>query len=389
MDSLADSNPKLYTLIWVGLTCVFIVASSYAVGVLASGIARAAGKGKIYQRRTFAGYFFASPWIVGFILFVVGPAILSLYWSFTDLRLGETPIWTPPWEGWGNYIRLLTDDDKFGISLSNSLYMTVIGLPLQLATAFGLALLVSQGLRGEKIFRMIYYLPIVLAGSAAVLIAWRLMLNPNNGLINGIIRVAIDAVPPLGWFNQLFIYVTELSNALFMALQRGTWTPVTNVLEAGFPAADRMPLWHTNQLWSKPSIVLLSLWSTGTMMLIYLAALKGIPQEIHDAAAVDGASSWQKFFRITFPLVTPATFYNLVVGVIATLQIFDQSYVLTRDGGPAESTYFVAYYLWRSTFRYNRVGYGAAMSWILMVIILVLTLIQFRLSNRWVYYEGE
>jgi multiple sugar transport system permease protein len=150
-----------------------------------------------------------------------------------------------------------------------------------------------------------------------------------------------------------------------------------------------MPLWHQSQLWSKPAIIFIGVWSCGAMMMIYLAALCSVPTHLYEAALVDGANGWQRFWRITFPMISPATFYNLVVGIIATLQIFEQSYVLTDNGGPAQSTYFVAYYLWRSTFRFNKIGYGAAMSWILLVLILVLTLIQFRLANRWVYYEYE
>jgi multiple sugar transport system permease protein len=123
-------------------------------------------------------------------------------------------------------------------------------------------------------------------------------------------------------------------------------------------------------------------------MVVYLAALKGVPREVYEAAEVDGATPWQRFRHITLPLITPATFYNLITGIIATLQIFEMSYILTRDGGPAQSTYFVAYYLWRATFRFNEVGYGAAMSWALLLIILVITTIQFRLGRRWVYYEA-
>lgn len=124
------------------------------------------------------------------------------------------------------------------------------------------------------------------------------------------------------------------------------------------------------------------------MMVVYLAALKNVPQQLYEAAEVDGATIWQRFRYITLPLITPATFYNLITGLIATLQIFELSYILTRDGGPAQSTYFVAYYLWRATFRFNEIGYGAAMSWVLLVIILLITAIQFRIAQRWVYYEA-
>jgi multiple sugar transport system permease protein len=383
LAQLAESNPKLYTLVWAIATFLFIILSSLAFGALAKFIAKLRGKNQLYQDRTFAGYLFASPWIVGYLIFVVGPTLASLYWSGTRFRLPDPPQWV----GLANYAQLLTGDIKFRVSLLNSLYMTVIGLPLQLLTALVLAMLLYQRLRGERVFRMVYYLPVMLATSSAMLITWRLVLNPNNGMLNTIIRILGDAVPSLGWLTRGFVYVVELSSGLFVGLQRGSYTLFQGILERGFPGLDAVPLWMQSQLWSKPALVLIGAWSSGAMMMIYLAALHGIPPEIQEAARVDGANSWQRFRYVTFPLLSPATFYNIVVGIIATLQIFEQSYVLADNGGPAQSTYFVAYYLYRSTFRFNKIGYGAAMSWLLLVIILVLTLIQFRLANRWVYYD--
>lgn len=377
------SDPKLYTLVWSVGAVLFIILSSIAVGGLAQLIARLRKKSQMVQQRTFSGYLFVSPWLVGFVIFVVGPTLASLYWSMTRFSLPDPPQFV----GLQNYITLFTTDDKFRISLLNSLYMTVFGLPLQLLTALVVAMLLHQRLRGERIFRMIFYLPVMLAASAAMLITWRLVLNPNNGMLNTVIRGLGDAVPPLQWANRAFVYAVELFGAAFMGLQRGSYQMLQNLVERGFPAVTAVPLWHQNQLWSKPSLILIGIWSSGGMMLIYLAALHGIPPEIQEAARVDGASAWQRFRFIMLPLISPATFYNMVVGIIATLQIFEGSYVLTTNGGPAESTYFIAYYLWRSTFRFNEVGYGAAMSWILLVIILILTLLQFRLANRWVHYD--
>jgi multiple sugar transport system permease protein len=249
-------------------------------------------------------------------------------------------------------------------------------------------MLLNQALRGEKVFRMIFYLPVILAGNAAMLLTWRLMLNPNNGVINNVLGFLGTYIPPLQWLMRAGIYVTELSSAAFSSLQRGSSGPLNTVLSAGFPGADRLPLWHQSPLWSKPALILIAAWSAGTMMVVYLAALKGVPAQVYEAAEVDGATPWQRFRHITLPMITPATFYNLIVGIIATLQIFEQSYILTRDGGPAQSTYFIAYYLWRATFRFNEIGYGAAMSWVLLLIILVITLVQFRLAKRWVHYEA-
>ncbi|MCX8068617.1 MAG: sugar ABC transporter permease [Anaerolineae bacterium] len=378
-------NPKLYTFLWAIATVIFIILSSLAVASVAKLIARWRGKNRLYQSRTFAGYFFASPWIVGYVIFVIGPTLASLYWSFTRFKLPDPPVWV----GLQNYVQLLTTDDQFRVSILNSLYVTLFGLPLQLATALVLALLLYRRLPGEQVFRMIYYLPVMLAANSAMLITWRLVLNPNNGILNTLIRMVEDVFPFLVPVRQVLVWFTELTNAAFLGLQRGDFNLLHQVIARGLPGPEVMPLWHQSQLWSKPAIIFIGVWSCGTMMMIYLAALCSVPTHLYEAALVDGASGWQRFWRITFPMISPATFYNLVVGIIATLQIFEQSYVLTDNGGPAQSTYFVAYYLWRSTFRFNKIGYGAAMSWILLVLILILTLIQFRLANKWVYYEYE
>jgi len=378
-------NPKLYTLLWAVATVIFIILSSLAVASVARLIARWRGKNQLYQSRTFAGYFFASPWIVGYVIFVIGPTLASLYWSFTRFKLPDPPVWV----GLQNYIQLLTTDAQFRVSILNSIYVTLFGLPLQLATALILALLLYRRLPGEQVFRMIYYLPVMLAANSAMLITWRLVLNPNNGILNTLIRMVESVFPFLVPVRQVVVWFTELTNAAFLGLQRGDFNLLQQIVARGLPGPEVMPLWHQSQLWSKPAIIFIGVWSCGAMMMIYLAALCSVPTHLYEAALVDGANGWHRFWRITFPMISPATFYNLVVGIIATLQIFEQSYVLTDNGGPAQSTYFVAYYLWRSTFRFNKIGYGAAMSWILLVLILVLTLIQFRLANRWVYYEYE
>ncbi len=376
-------NPMVVTLVWAFGTVLFIILGSIALGALARAIVRARGASQGKQARTFAGYAFAGPWILGFAIFVIGPALASLQWSFTKYSLPKDPVWV----GTENYARLATDS-AFHVSLLNSIYMTVFGVPAQLAVGLALALLLNRAMRGVRVFRLVYYLPVILAGNAAMLLTWRLMLNPNNGVINSVLRTLSTTIPPFNWLLRGVIYVSEVSNALFASLQRGSLTQFFNVLNGGFPDANRLPLWHQSPLWSKPALVLIAAWSAGAMMVIYLAALKSVPQQVYEAAEVDGATPWQRFRHITLPLITPATFYNLIVGIIATLQIFEWSYILTRDGGPTQSTYFVAYYLWRATFRFNEIGYGAAMSWVLLLIILIITAIQFRLSRRWVYYEA-
>jgi multiple sugar transport system permease protein len=379
------ASPMLYTLAWSGLALAFMLAAGLVMAWLARLIARLAGKNRLYQQKTFTGYLFVSPWIIGFVIFVLGPTLLSLYWGFTDLRIGEPTQWV----GLDNYANLLKDRN-FITSLFNSLYMTLIGVPLQLASGLAMAMLLNQKMRGRNVFRTIYYLPVLLATSTAVLFTWRLMLNANNGIVNTILR-AIN-VGPIRYAIGSFIFLTELSSAAIMALQTRNFTIVEKIISLGFPAPERMPLWLGADglafLWNKPSVVLIMVWSAGAMMVIYLAALSGVPQSFYDAAKVDGANAWQRFRHVTWPMIAPATFYNLIIGMISTLQIFEASVSLVRDGGQNQSLYFVAYYLWRSTFRFNKVGYGAAMSWMLLLIILVLTVIQFRTSGRRVYYHG-
>jgi multiple sugar transport system permease protein len=315
-------NPKLYTFLWAVATVIFIILSSLAVASVAKLIARWRGKNQLYQSRTFAGYFFASPWIVGYIIFVIGPTLASLYWSFTRFKLPEPPVWV----GLQNYIQLLTTDDQFRVSILNSIYVTLFGLPLQLATALVLALLLYRRLPGEQVFRMIYYLPVMLAANSAMLITWRLVLNPNNGILNTLIRMVESVFPFLVPVRQGVVWFTELTNAAFLGLQRGDFNLLQQTVARGLPGPDVMPLWHQSQLWSKPAIIFIGVWSCGAMMMIYLAALCSVPTHLYEAALVDGANGWQRFWRITFPMISPATFYNLVVGIIATLQIFEQSY---------------------------------------------------------------
>jgi multiple sugar transport system permease protein len=379
-------DPKLNTRVWsAGAIALMAVA-----GLLMAGGARQVvawrGGNRMAQSNAFNGWFFASPWVTGFLIFVLGPALFSLYWSFTNYQIGD-PI---EWVGAKNYTDLF-EDRNFITSLMNSLYMTVVGVPAQIFAGLGMAMLLNTQIRGQRIFRTIFYLPVLLASSTAVLFTWRLMLNPGGGVVNTILRWFNET--PLRWAVGAFIWMTELTGAVFASLQSGNWTIFERILSNGFPNAERVPLWLGADglafLWNKPSVVLIMMWSAGAMMLIYLAALNGVPSTFYEAAKVDGATAWQRFRHITLPMITPATFYNLIIGMIATLQIFEPSVTLVRDGGQNQSLYFVAYYLWRTTFRFNEVGYGAAMSWVLLLIVLGLTAIQFRMSNRWVYYEGE
>jgi multiple sugar transport system permease protein len=377
-------SPYLYTLLTAAGTVLFIVLASLLLGWLARAIVRALGKSRVQQENTFAGYLFAAPWIVGFLIFVLFPMLASLYWSFTDYRIGDPAGWV----GLKNFVELLSEDREFRGSLVNTLFLTVVGLPLQIGFALLLAVLLNQRLRGERGFRLAFYLPVILGFNAAVLLCWRLMLNASNGIIDQSIRALSGASPAFSVLNRGAIYVVEVVNGFFLGLTNGNYTLLEKVIADGLPAANRVPMWIQTPLWTKMSVVLLMIWGCGTMMLIFLAGLNSIPRELHEAAEVDGASSWKRFWKITLPLLTPYLFYNLVVGMIAALQIFEPVYVLYRDNQPlAPSAYSMVYYLYNATFRFNEIGYGSAISWLVLVIIAVVTFLQFRIQNRWVQYD--
>lgn len=379
-------NPYISVLVVVFLTVIFILASSYGLGSLARLFVRLRGASLSYQEKTFAGYLFAAPWIVGFAIFVVVPLVFSLYWSFTDYRVvSRDPA---NWVGLDNYYAILFKDEGFRASLVNTLYLTVIGLPLQLGFALFLAVLLNQKMPGERIFRMAFYLPVILGFNTAVLLCWRLMLNTGTGIINQIIRAMSTAFPPFSYLNRALIYAQEIITSFFLGINTGKFTLMLRIIETGFPADNRVPLWVQSPLWTKMSVILLMVWGCGTMMLIFLAGLNNIPRELHEAAEVDGASSWQRFWKISFPLLTPYIFYNLVVGLISSLQIFEPIFVLYRDNQPiVSSAISMVYYLWQKSFSHFEIGYGSAISWVVLVIIMIVTVIQFRLQDRWVTYD--
>ena len=379
-------NPYLNVLVTAALTVVFIIVSSYLLGTLARMIMKMRGASQKIQENTFAGYFFAAPWIVGFLIFVIVPLGFSLYWSFTDYRVtSQDPA---KWIGLENYTNLLFNDSSFRSSIVNTLYLTVIGLPLQMAAALFLAVMLNQKMRGERIFRMGFYLPVILGFNTAVLLCWRLMLNTGTGIINQLIRSASLAFPPFGYLSRGLIFIQEITTAFFLGINTGKFSLMTKVLQAGFPADNRVPLWVQSPLWTKMSVILLMVWGCGAMMLIFLAGLNNIPKELHEAAEVDGASGWQRFWRISFPLLTPYIFYNLIVGLISSLQIFEPIFVLYRDNQPiVSSAISMVYYLWQKSFSHFEIGYGSAISWVILVIILIVTTIQFKLQDRWVTYE--
>lgn len=292
---------------------------------------------RTYRKKVLEGYLFASPWFIGFFLFTVGPMVVSLVMSFF-----EYDVLTPArFIGGGNYKTLLTNDPLFWKSLYNTFYYAVFQIPSYLVVSLLVAIMMNQKVIGIRFFRTLYYLPAVTAGPATMML-WLWLFDPSMGLIN-------QALWALGVVNT--------------------------------------PLWLQSEVWSKPSLILMSLWYAGSSMVIYLAGLQGIPQELYDAAAVDGAGSWTQFRKITLPMLSPTIFFNLIMGIINAFQIFEQAYLMT-EGGPMNSTLFYALYLYLNAFKWLKMGYASALAWVLFVIILVLTLIQFKFADRWVYYEA-
>ncbi|MDZ4717411.1 MAG: sugar ABC transporter permease [Roseiflexaceae bacterium] len=288
-----------------------------------------------HEERMF--YLFISPWLIGFILFWAGPIIASFVLSFTNWNL----LGDPQWVGFANYTKMSTDK-FFAIALVNTLYYGIGSVILGVAVAFMLALLLNQKVYGQAMFRTVFYLPSVVSGIAVALL-WLNIFNPDFGLLNQLLR-------NLGVENP--------------------------------------PGWLVSPQWAMPALIIMSVWGAGGSMVIYLAGLQSIPEHLYEAAAIDGAGRWTKFWVITVPMMSPVIFFNLITGFIGSLQAFVQILVMT-DGGPANATLVYGLYLYRNAFRLFQMGYASALSWALFIVIITITVIQFALAKRWVYYEGE
>lgn len=282
------------------------------------------------------GWICAAPWIIGFLLFTGGPILFSIVISFCQYDILSPARLT----GLENYQWMFTSDPLFWKSLWNTLFM-VIGIPLGLAVGLGIALLLNMEIRGVAVWRTLFYLPSIVPAVAASIL-WIWMFNPTGGLLNSVLAsVGIQG-----------------------------------------------PNWLQDERTSKISLILMGLWSAGGGMIIWLAGLKAISKSYYESAELDGAGTWAKFRHITLPLLTPYIFFNLIMGLIGTFQIFTQAFIMTQ-GGPVNSTLFYAYHLFNNAFRYLHMGYAAAMAWFLFLIVFLLTMLQMRLSKRWVHYEGD
>jgi multiple sugar transport system permease protein len=296
---------------------------------------------KYNKREALAGYLFISPWILGFLVFTAGAMIYSLYISFSSYNLATNsarPV------GFANYADLFADP-RVGVSLGNTLFYAVMAVPLEIMFALVLALLLNRLGRGAGAFRTLYYLPKMTPAVATAAIFF-LLLNGNSGAIN----------QGLGFFG--------ISG----------------------------PQWLVDPAWVKPSIVIMTLWTVSGTMVIFLAALKNVPVELYEVASLDGAGPIRRFFSITLPMISGAMFFNVIVLTIAAFQVFDQAYLLfwrDQSNSSPEASLFYAIYLFQQAFRQFDFGFAAAMAWLLFVIIMIVTLVQVKFGNRFVYYEGD
>lgn len=289
------------------------------------------------------GVLFALPWIIGFLIFQVYPIAASAYYSFTDYSLFGSPVWI----GLDNY-RSLFADERFYKSIYNTLYMTLIGVPLGLFFALICALALNTPSRAQPFYRAVVYLPTVVPIVAATYL-WRWLLNSQYGYVNQLV-------------GALGIY---------------------------------QPLWQEDPFWTKPALLMIGFWMVGGTTIIYLAALKEVPRSYYEAAEIDGASWWSKFWNITWPAISPVTLFQLVIGVIGSLQYFTQAYLFAQQrmndasGGPKDSLLMYGMYVFQNAFSYLDMGFASALAWILFLISLLMTAAILGLANRWVHYEGD
>ncbi len=286
------------------------------------------------KREALCGYLFALPWLIGLSIFILYPFIANIIYSFTEYSIIESPKWI----GLENYKKLL-GDPIFWKSMFNTAYYSLV-VPLQLIIALLLALLLNQAVKGQRTFRTLFYLP-VLVPLVASSILWKWILNPNYGPVNALLsKIGITG-----------------------------------------------PAWFASEVWAKPALILMGVWTAGGAMIIFLASLQDIPQVLYEAAQIDGANAFQNLFHITLPLLTPAILFNLITGIIGSFQVFAPAYIITK-GGPNYSTTFYVYYLYDNAFKLFRMGYASAMAFILFIGVFIITLLVFKTSSRWVYYEA-
>jgi len=297
------------------------------------------GASPMRRREAIEGYVFLLPWIVGYIAFSGGPILASAYLSLTKYNV----LIPPRFIGLQNYVYALTQDDLFIPSIVKTFYFAILVVPPGIVLSLAIAVLLNQKLFWTALWRTMFFLP-TLTPVVAAAILWRWMLNPDVGLVNYLLA------------------------------------------DVGIKG----PGWLSSVEWAIPSLALIGLWTSvgGAQMIIFLAGLQNVPQDLVEAAHIDGAGAWTRFVHVTLPLVTPTVFFNLILGIIFSLRTFDIAFVAT-NGGPARATWFISLHIYQNAFVSFDMGYASALSWMFFLLLLVVTFVQFRLSGRWVFYAGE
>ncbi len=287
-------------------------------------------------REELEAYLFLLPWILGFLVFLAGPLVASLYISLSNYNILQPPQLV----GFANFGTMFTEDQLFLKSLRVTAVYTFVSVPLVVVSGYLVALLLNQNVRGLSLWRTIFYLPAVVSG-VAVAVMWLWVFNPDAGVVNSVLRsMGIEG-----------------------------------------------PRWFTDPDWALGTLIVTSLWGIGGGMVIYLAGMQGVPSHLYEACELDGGGAWHRFRYVTLPMTTPVIFFNLLIGIIGSWQVFTNAFVIT-NGGPANSTLFYVLYLYRQGWQYYKMGYASALAWILFFIILLFTLVVFK-SSGWVYYESD
>lgn len=291
--------------------------------------------GRLARREAVIGYIFISPWLIGFLVFLAGPILASLGLSFTRYKPGQDAVWV----GFANYVRMFSDE-LFYLSLSVTTRYTLLSVPIGLAAALALAMLLNQKVPGQRFFRTIFYIPSLISGVAvAIVFAW--IFNARFGILNYLLSlVGLDG-----------------------------------------------PNWLSDPDYTLSAFVMMSLWSLGGSVVMFIAALQGVPVALYEAAALDGAVGWRRVQHITLPMISPVVLFAAITGVIGTFQTFAVSYIMT-GGGPANASLFYLLYLYKNAFNWFEMGYASALAWFLFLIILICTGLLLRTSDLWVHYEG-
>lgn len=285
------------------------------------------------RKEAIAGLAFASPWFIGFTVFLAGPLLMSMYYSFCDYSVLRKPVWV----GGDNYAEIMRDE-VFWQALKNTFVYAAISLPMGLVVSIAVALLLNTNVKGMAFYRTIIYLP-SLVPTVALAVLWLWMFNGEYGLIN----------------------------------------------ETAKRFAVSPPNWLGDPLWSKPALALMSLWGVGGAVVIYLAGLQDVPQSLYEAADLDGASPWRKTWHVTLPMISPVIQFNMIMGIIGSLQVFSEPYIMFPGGAPERSTYMYTMYLFDNAFTFQKMGYASAMGWILFILIFILTMLALKGSDKRVH----